>query len=260
MNKNVIIGIVAVVVLVGGVALLGGSKSTPEAELVTNGAQRSTEVLADANTVGTVDIMNVDEEGMTTLNQSALENELAGVDESAEVSGDEQAGAIFMLEEEKLAHDVYRTLFDQWGMRVFDNISRSEETHIEAVRSLAEAYNISIGFYDETIGVFHDETLAGLYTELTERGSKSLDEALRVGALIEELDIVDLQRYIDVTDNQDFITVYENLQRGSRNHLRGFVRNISGDYTPIYLEQAEYDAIIAADTERGQGGQGRRGW
>lgn len=250
---------VTVAVLVAGVALLNSSKGSPETLEATNITENTAEVLADATTADIPDIMNVNEEGITTLDPALLKAELADTDTSG-ISGDEQAGAIFMLEEEKLAHDVYRTLYDQWGMRVFENISRSEETHIEAMRSLAEAYNIPIGFYNESIGVFHNEMLAILYTELVERGSQSLDEALRVGALIEELDIVDLQRYIDATDNQDFITVYENLQRGSRNHLRAFARNISGDYTPVHLEQAEYDAIIASDTERGQGGHGRRKW
>jgi hypothetical protein len=250
MNQKSIIGLVVVIVLVGGFLLLSTSQKN---------AEDASEVLSDADTATVADIMHVDEEGMTKVNTTALNTVVGHSDVEAGVSDEEEAGAIFMLEEEKLAHDVYRTLYDMWGVRVFDNISQSEQTHINAVRTLAETYNIPVGFYDETIGVFHDEKLAGLYADLTAQGSESLDAALRVGALIEELDIVDLQRYIDGTDNTSFITVYENLQRGSRNHLRAFVRNIGGDYTPVYLEQAEYDAIIASDTERGQGGGGRHG-
>jgi hypothetical protein len=197
-------------------------------------------------------IMIVDDEGVTKVDETALKAALSEKESISLASSEEASGAIFMLEEEKLAHDVYITLYDIWGMRVFDNISQSEKTHIEAVRSLAEAYDIPIVFYDEEIGVFHDEKLAGLYTELTERGSKSLDEAFRVGVLIEELDIVDLQSYIDATDNQDFVTVYENLQKGSRNHLRAFAKNISGEYEPVYMTQEEYDAVLSTGTERGR--------
>jgi hypothetical protein len=48
------------------------------------------------------------------------------------VGPEEAASLQFMREEEKLAHDVYVTLYEQWGLRVFNNISRSEQQHTEA--------------------------------------------------------------------------------------------------------------------------------
>ena len=44
------------------------------------------------------------------------------------VSPAEAASLQFMREEEKLAHDVYVTLYEQWGLRVFNNISRQRAT------------------------------------------------------------------------------------------------------------------------------------
>jgi hypothetical protein len=38
-----------------------------------------------------------------------------------------------MREEEKLAHDVYMTLYEKWGQQIFKNIAASEETHTNAV-------------------------------------------------------------------------------------------------------------------------------
>ncbi|MCB0135932.1 MAG: DUF2202 domain-containing protein, partial [Caldilineaceae bacterium] len=43
------------------------------------------------------------------------------------LSEEESAALLFMREEEKLAHDVYVTLYDQWGLRVFSNIAASEQ-------------------------------------------------------------------------------------------------------------------------------------
>lgn len=42
------------------------------------------------------------------------------------ISPAEAAALQFMREEEKLAHDVYVTLYDKWNLRVFDSISRSD--------------------------------------------------------------------------------------------------------------------------------------
>jgi hypothetical protein len=42
--------------------------------------------------------------------------------------------------------------------------------------------------------------------------------------------------------------VYSNLLRGSGNHLRAFVGNlnrVSEPYTPQYLDQATFDALVA---------------
>lgn len=66
---------------------------------------------------------------------------------------------------------------------------------------------------------------------------------------------MDLQEQLDeVVDNQDIAYVYENLMRESRNHLRSFTRNLATQgvtYTPQYLDQEAYDAIVNSPMERG---------
>ena len=81
--------------------------------------------------------------------------------------------------------------------------------------------------------------------------------ALRVGAAIEEIDIIDLLEHLEHTDKADIQVVYENLLKGSRNHLRSFVSTLSKQegetYQPQYLDQTTYDAIVGSETERGRG-------
>ena len=87
------------------------------------------------------------------------------------------------------------------------------------------------------------------------KGSASLEEALVVGASIEEIDILDLQDAIYNTNKDDITTVYDNLMKGSRNHLRSFVSNMKSrgySYTPQYLGQEEFDQIVNNQIERGQ--------
>ncbi len=161
-----------------------------------------------------------------------------------------------MREEEKLARDVYTTLGDIWGVKIFSNIASSEETHTNAVKTLLIKYNIQDPVTDDRVGYFTSKTMQGLYDNLVAQGRKSLSDALVVGATVEDLDIKDLQDLIKETSNQDIISVYENLQRGSRNHMRAFVKNMKqtdgGTYTPQYISQSEYMSIINSSQERGQ--------
>jgi hypothetical protein len=75
-------------------------------------------------------------------------------------------------------------------------------------------------------GVFLDTDMANLYRDLTARGESSLQEALAVGKDIEVLDIHDLERLIADTDEEAILLVYDNLLKGSQNHLAAFQRQL----------------------------------
>jgi len=172
---------------------------------------------SDDSDDGIPSITLTDEDGSTTVDLDVLDDVLDTLPVGG-ISDDERAGLVFMREEEKLARDVYIYLFAQWGKKVFDNISRSEVTHTEAVLTLLVRYNIPDPVGNNAEGVFEDTYLQGLYDSLIAAGSASLLDGLFVGAEIEELDILDIQRLADeVVDNEDIVVVYENLIKGSRN-------------------------------------------
>jgi len=168
---------------------------------------------------------------------------------TAQLTEDEINGILFLREEEKLARDVYLYLNDIHPLRPFQNISKSEQAHMDAIKYLIDTYELTDPVADNPEGVFQNEVLQNLYNELIEAGSASKVEALKVGALIEEIDILDLQHELDNTvENKDVIRVYQNLLSGSENHIRAFVRvlGFNGiDYVPIKLEQELFDAILA---------------
>jgi hypothetical protein len=179
---------------------------------------------------------------------------------------EEIAGLLYMREEEKLAHDVYLALSSQWGLRIFQNIAGSEQTHTDAIKTLLDRYGLSDPAAGKAAGQFADPTLQGLYDQLVAQGSQSLADALKVGATIEEIDILDLQEQIALTTHADIQRVYQNLERGSRNHLRAFVttlqRQTGETYQPQYLTPEVYQSIVGSSTQTGgagQGGYGRRG-
>ncbi len=167
------------------------------------------------------------------------------------LNSDETAMLQYMKEEEKLARDVYYALDDIWNARIFTNISKSEENHIAAVIRLIEYYDLG-STEVKSPGEFESEEFKVLYDQLVKKGSQSIEEAMKVGALIEELDIKDLQEKLDATDNENITLVFNNLLRGSRNHLRAFNRQLvkyGVEYTPQYISQEEYDNLTAVDEE-----------
>ena len=169
------------------------------------------------------------------------------------VSVDEAEDLMYMREEEKLAHDVYITFYEQWGLQIFANIAESETTHTETVKALLDKYGLTDMALDQ-VGAFTNTTLQALYDQLVERGMASSMEALHVGALIEEVDMTDLQHAIDRATHDDIIAVYENLLKGSRNHLRSYVDVIESYgvvYEAQYLDQDEVNAIVNSPMELG---------
>jgi hypothetical protein len=145
-------------------------------------------------------------------------------------------------------------MFNKWGAKIFTNISTSEQTHMDVVLMLLNKYNIPDPVGSNVVGVFNNSTLQTLYNQLVADGNTSVLNAFKVGATIEDLDIFDLTNALTTIDNQDIRLVYSMLTKGSRNHLRSFYGNIlkvGGTYTPQYITQAEFDAIINSDMETG---------
>ncbi len=138
------------------------------------------------------------------------------------VSAAETENLVFMREEEKLARDVYRTLFNKWNLSIFNNISGSEQTHMDTLAGMLATYGIADPVTSDATGSFTNPALASLYNQLVARGMTSSAEAIQVGIFIEETDIADLQKAISATTHDDLIRAYENLLQGSYNHLQAF--------------------------------------
>lgn len=73
---------------------------------------------------------------------------------NSELSEIERTSLIYMREEEKLARDVYLTLYDTWGQQIFSNIASSEQTHTDAIKTLIERYDIADPVIDDIRGIF----------------------------------------------------------------------------------------------------------
>jgi hypothetical protein len=111
-------------------------------------------------------------------------------------------------------------------------------------------------------GEFTDAALQALYDDLLTRAQDSSAEALRVAALVEETDILDLQARLAQTDQADITRAYQNLLQASGMHLRSFAlqieRQTGSEYKPVLLDASAFASMVDG-TGYGAGMRGRRG-
>lgn len=158
----------------------------------------------------------------------------------------------YMREEEKLARDVYLYFYDMYEMQVFSNIASSEQRHMDLILELTEKYTIE-DFASEENGVFINKELQKLYDDLIKKGSKSLVDALEVGATIEDVDIYDLEKFLDQKPSAEMASVFEILNFGSRNHMRAFTRQLNRKevkYEAQYITSERYQSVLDGSHER----------
>lgn len=164
----------------------------------------------------------------------------------------ELAELVHMRQEEKIARDAYQVLYDLWGLQVFQNIAESEQSHMDLTLLLFERYGLPDPLLTDEVGVFPDPAMTRLFRKLVALGSQSSFDALVVGAIIEDLDIYDLELALADTDNLDVQVVWQNLARGSRNHLRAFYDLLAAQgflFPGIWLETRRILAIVNAPVE-----------
>ena len=161
----------------------------------------------------------------TTISQedSAINEEEVTTDSTVDTSTLAEM-LTFIVQEEKLAHDLYVQLASTSGAQQFANIVNSESTHISLVQGLLVSYNI----VDPTVGLaegeFLDQDLQALYDSLLASGSVDRAGAIAAGIAVEEKDIADIEVMLASELPSDVASVLERLLSGSQNHLAAFLR------------------------------------
>jgi len=172
--------------------------------------------------------------------------------QTEELSQQEKDDLKFSREEEKLARDVYLFSYEKYGETIFNSISNSEQQHMDMILNLLNTYNLEDPASQER-GVFSNQALQNFYNDLTAQSNISLIEAYKVGALIEDLDINDLDSIQSRTTKSDLLNVYDKLECGSRNHMRSYngALVVNGvNYVPEYISLEKFNEIITSANEQ----------
>ena len=160
----------------------------------------------------------------------------------------------YMREEEKFSRDLYLGFSEAWGSVPFAFIANAEQSHMDAMLRLLRKYQLPDPAAGALVGEFNDAELQALYTALLQKGLASELDALMVGGLVEEVDLLDIEFSLSRTTKADLQQAYANLACGSRNHLRAFAASIKVatglPYVAQSMPQAAVDAVLAQPWER----------
>ncbi len=169
MSKNIFVGLFAAVLVV----VLGTAACTSQAASNIGSTTQTIIVAPDtAEPVSPIsevlpasEVVLPNGEAATPVSEAIIapvENLAMGL------SADEAAALIFMIEEEKLARDVYNVLAVTWNIQIFQNIVKSEQTHIDQLSQLLTTYSLLNP--TQAPGVFTDPKLQELYNTLITQG------------------------------------------------------------------------------------------
>jgi len=147
---------------------------------------------------------------------------------TTELTEEQKDMLFFIYEGEKVARDIYITLGKiHKNENTFALMRFSEQRHIDCARDLCDTYGVETSQVNEdTVGKFESPVLQTLYDACTEKGEKSLHDALEVGEFIEASDIEDLE-HASVGMPSDVTHVYENIKKRNLRHLDTFQAALS---------------------------------
>jgi hypothetical protein len=130
---------------------------------------------------------------------------------------------VFIIQEEKLARDVYSDLYSKRKNKKFYNIINSEENHQYLVQLILEKYSIPNPIEDKNSGEFENQELSSLYKTLITQWNISVEEAMKVWVAIEQKDIKDLEDMMKLYwDYPDITATLQKLLEWSQRHLNAF--------------------------------------
>lgn len=183
---------------------------------------------------------------LTAITVIACSNDDSVNPDTPIINESERQDLLYLYQEEKMARDLYLGVLDRYDIIQFQNISVSEQTHMDAVAGLLHTYDIDILVADDR-GLFTIPELQELYAVLSDRMETSLAGALATAALVEETDIADIREMKSRTSRGDILQVLERLECASGNHLGAFTTRLANEgvsYKPDVLSLEDYKSIL----------------
>jgi hypothetical protein len=210
----------------------------------------------------------------TSSNSSNAGFDINNYPQTSELSQELKDALAHMGNEERLAYDVYTNLYNyhlsssDLSIAQLKNISqKSEITHVGIVQDIVQKYNLqatdlsdvdgavaqgnSVTFEEMKSGVYDIEAIQSLYNTLYDLGIQSQTDALKVGCMVEVVDINDLDEYVALAEESnatDVLAAFDVLRDGSYNHYWAFDKGLKnlGVENGCYVEG---DALLGESKE-----------
>lgn len=166
---------------------------------------------------------------------------------------------LYLLEQEKLAHNFYSILDTIWVTEIFNRVASEERIHMQKLSIVAYDFMIEVPshFNEYPLGQYSNPYLRALYPQLLQEANFSLEDAYRVSANLEERKIIDLKAALKQPNFESEALTYKALLLGAEDNFKLFIRALVGmqaEYQPILLNLGEYEFItkniLPNDTEQ----------
>lgn len=207
------------------------------------GCGSGTSVDDTAEAITTEEISFVSEETQASALPADVQDAIDG--SVSKISQELTNTLAYMGNEERLAYDVYNALYTKYGTQQFTKIATNGEyQHITAVQGLIQKYKLSdnisftnvvdpLGYQNTPIeamdaGIYDVPEIQNLYAYLMGLATDEI-EALKVGCIIEVVDVNDLGRDIALAESEnatDIVTVFNFLRDGSYSHYWAFDKGL----------------------------------
>ncbi|MCB0634234.1 MAG: DUF2202 domain-containing protein [Saprospiraceae bacterium] len=160
----------------------------------------------------------------------------------------EITSVLYNREAQKVSRDLYLGFYDNWQLAVFENVANGEQAHMDAMLFLIDLYDLTDPVGNNEVGVFYNAELQERYNIAWETGLADETAALREAALIQEMEIAELDAALtDLVENDHLDLIYNNLVTASGAHLHAFVKYLqlfNIDYEPQVLSIEAFNAIM----------------
>lgn len=159
----------------------------------------------------------------------------------------EAEGIKLIIEENKLARDLYIEFYEMWEYDTFNKVSISDALYMDKTKVALERFKINDPVENDDKGVYESLYITKLYRDLLKKGKSDPFEAMRIGTTLEEMHIKDLNDLLENTSNDDLIELYTELKLGAISHIRAFYNLLKKNglsYEAQFLSNEELRAIL----------------
>lgn len=166
---------------------------------------------------------------------------------AAIINEEEKQSLEYMTEEEKLARDYAALMGTKHNSDFFNKIAEGKQTDLDNIKDILTGKNVEDPVKNDEAGIFKTDTFKDLYARLSEEGSQNLNNALKGGAEIAELQIKDLNKYLTIVTDTDVKNNFTELKKTSEKNLKSYVNQLSQrgyGYFPKHLTSDDFNKIL----------------
>lgn len=200
-------------------------------------------------------ITEIKESGVTFIKNDKLKEVLKRKREkTSTLKKEEKWVLLFLLEEEKMIRDLSYKFSKQYEDKIFEDIYKAENSHIDPIQKIVRDYNLDDPSSDKDVGEFHNPQIQKFYDEFLEQGEKNKTFALKALLKALERNVSGLNKNINKTDKDGILFLFRNLKRSSKNHIRVLIDKIDSQgesYQPKHLSKAKFNSIKESEVDSG---------